>query len=172
MEYYTDAFYGDLTLYASWVNEDDGIPFTYVILEDGTVEIRSYTGHRRFITVPEKIEGRVVSSIGDGAFAGETKLREVGLPSGLTHIGLSAFAGCSNLVSMYIPENVTEIEASAFAECVRLSTIAFVGRSQLLSIGISGHRRLYFQPVRGRLGLFVRAYLFPEQVAQTDLPLC
>ena len=135
VEYYTDAFYGDLTLYASWVNEDDGIPFTYVILDDGTVEIRSYTGHRRFITVPEKIEGRVVSSIGDFAFAGETNLREVGLPSGLRHIGLNAFAGCYNLVSMYIPENVTEIEVGAFANCVRLSTVAFTGQSKLLTIG-------------------------------------
>ena len=135
VEYYTDAFYGDITLYANWANESDGIPYTYVILEDDTVEIRSYTGHRRFITIPEKIEGRVVSSIGDFAFAGETNLREVGLPSGLRHIGLSAFAGCSNLVSMYIPENVTEIEAGAFAECVRLSTIAFTGQSKLLTIG-------------------------------------
>ena len=135
VEYYTDAFYGDLTLYANWVNEDDGIPFTYVILEDGTIEIRSYTGHRRYITIPEKIEGRIVSSIGDFAFAGETNLREVGLPSGLRHIGMYAFAGCSNLVSMYIPENVTEIEAEAFAECVRLSTIAFTGQSKLLTIG-------------------------------------
>ena len=135
VEYYTDAFYGDITLYASWVNEDDGIPYTYVILEDGTVEIRSYTGHRRYITIPEKIDGRVVSSIGDFAFAGETNLREVGLPSGLTHIGLSAFEGCSNLVSIYIPENVTEIEESAFAECVRLSTVAFTGQSKLLTVG-------------------------------------
>ena len=135
VEYYADAFYGDITLYASWVNEDDGIPFTYRILDDGTIEILSYIGHRRFITVPEKIEGRIVSSIGDFAFAGETNLREVGLPSGLRHIGLSAFAGCSNLVSMYIPENVTVIEAGAFAECVRLSTIAFTGQSKLLTIG-------------------------------------
>ncbi len=135
VEYYADAFYGDITLYASWVNEDDGIPFTYRILDDGTIEILSYIGHRRFITVPEKIEGRVVSSIGDFAFQGETNLREVGLPSGLRHIGKYAFAGCSNLVSMYIPENVTEIEVSAFAECVRLSTIAFTGQSKLLTIG-------------------------------------
>ena len=135
VEYYADAFYGDITLYASWVNEDDGIPFTYRILDDGTIEILSYIGHRRFITIPEKIEGRVVSSIGGGAFAGETNLREVGLPSGLRHIGGSAFAGCSNLVSIYIPENVTEIGGGAFDKCVRLSTIAFTGQSKLLSIG-------------------------------------
>lgn len=133
--YYTDKFHGEVTLYAKWVNEDDGIPYTYVILDDGTVEIRSYTGHRRFITIPEMIEGRVVSSIGDFAFANQTRLREVTLPSGLNHIGLAAFQNCANLVSIQIPENVTEIEGYAFSGNVRLSTVAFLGNSKLQNIG-------------------------------------
>lgn len=133
--YYEDKFYGEeLTLYAKWANEDDGVPYTYVILEDGTVEIRSYTGHRRFITIPEKIEGRAVSSIGDFAFSGQTRLREVTLPAGLTHIGLNAFENCANLISIQIPANVTEIEAYAFSNNVRLSSIAFMG-NKLESIG-------------------------------------
>ena len=134
-DYYADKFYGEVTLYAKWVNEDDGIPYTYVILDDGTVEIRSYTGHRRYITIPEKIEGRVVSSIGDFAFAGQTRLREVGLPSGLTHIGMGAFQNCANLVTMKIPANVTQIEEYAFFGNVRLSTIAFAGGSKLSTVG-------------------------------------
>ena len=135
-DYYADKFYGDeLTLYAKWVNEDDGIPYTYVILDDGTVEIRSYTGHRRYITIPEKIEGRVVSSIGDFAFDGQTRLREVTLPSGLTHIGLYAFQNCANLVSVHIPENVTQIESGAFSGAIRLSAVTFAGDSKLETIG-------------------------------------
>ena len=134
--YYEDKFHGEeLTLYAKWVNEDDGVPYTYVILDDGTVEIRSYTGHRRYITIPEMIEGRVVSSIGDFAFAGQTRLREVGLPSGLTHIGRYAFQNCANLVSVIIPEKVTEIETGAFRGNARLSTVAFSGNSTLTTIG-------------------------------------
>jgi len=97
---YEDVFSSDLTLYANWVNEDDGIPYTYVTLDDETIEIRSYTGKRRYITIPDKIEGKVVSSIGDFAFSGQTRLRQVNLPSGLTHIGLSAFKNCNNLISM------------------------------------------------------------------------
>jgi len=133
--YYEDKFYDDITLYAKWVNEDDGVPFTYVELEDGTIEIRSYTGRRRFITIPEKINGKVVSSIGEFAFAGQTRLREVGLPSGLTTIKWYAFQGCSNLVSMYIPENVTSIGEYAFVDNIRLSTIAFTGVSKLKTVG-------------------------------------
>ena len=135
-DYYVDKFYGEeITLYAKWANEDDGVPYTYVILDDGTVEIRSYTGHRRYITIPEKIDGRIVSSIGDFAFAGQSRLREITLPSGLRHIGLSAFSACSNLISIQIPANVIEIEDKAFKDNVRLTTIAFPGNSKLESIG-------------------------------------
>ena len=133
--WYADEFTSDLTLYAHWVNEDDGIPFTYVILDDGTVEIRSYTGHRRFITIPDYIEGRIVSSIGEEAFKGETRLREVKLPKYLKRIRRSAFEGCSNLVSMEIPDTVTEIGDKAFYDNVRLSTLIFGQESQLVSIG-------------------------------------
>ena len=133
--YYEDKFYGEVTLYAKWVNEEDGVPYTYVVLDDGTVQIRSYTGHRRYITIPEKIDGRIVSSIGDFAFSGQTRLREVTLPSGLNHIGLYAFQNCANLVSIHIPANVTEIEEGAFFGNVRLSTVAFLGSSKLQTIG-------------------------------------
>ena len=133
--WYEDEFHSDLTLYANWVNEDDGIPFTYVELDDGTIEIRSYTGHRRYITIPDYIDGKVVSSIGEFAFKGETRLREVKLPKYLRRIRLSAFEGCSNLVSMEIPDTVTEIGEKAFLDNVRLSTLTFGQNSQLVSIG-------------------------------------
>ena len=134
--YYVDKFYTEeITLYAKWINEDDGLPYTYWILDDGTVEITGYTGHRRYIVIPEKIEGRIVSSIGDFAFYGQNNLREITLPSGLRHIGESAFEDCANLISMQIPENVTEIEHGAFRGNVRLSSVAFPGSSKLVSIG-------------------------------------
>ncbi len=133
--WYEDEFHSDLTLYANWVNEDDGIPYTYVELDDGTIEIRSYTGHRRYITIPDYIDGKVVSSIGEFAFKGETRLREVKLPKYLKRIRMGAFSGCSNLVTMEIPDTVTEIGANAFYDNVRLSTLIFGEDSQLISIG-------------------------------------
>lgn len=145
LDMYRDAFNTDLTLYAKWINEDDGIPYTYVILDDGSVEIRSYTGHRRYITVPEIIENRLVSSIGDFAFSGDTKLREIQLPDSINHIGQSAFEGCSNLVSVNIPDSVTEIESYTFKDNVRLSYIEIGQNSRLKSIGdfaFSGCQRL------------------------------
>ena len=135
LDLYRDAFRSDLTLYAKWINEDDGVPFTYVVLDDGTIEIRSYTGHRKYITVPEIIDNRIVSSIGDFAFAGQSKLREVELPDTITHIGISAFEGCSNLVSMNIPDSVIEIESGTFRNNIRLGYVNIGSQSSLKIVG-------------------------------------
>ena len=138
--WYEDVLTADRTLYAKWVNEDDGVPYTYAELEDGTIEIRSYTGHRRYITIPDYIDGKPVSSIGTGAFAYQTNLREVNLPKYLVRIGNQAFLGCSNLIKMEIPDTVTEIGKYAFCDNVRLSSVAFGADSQLTSIGIFAFR--------------------------------
>ncbi len=135
LELYTTKFTKDITLYAKWVNEDDGVPYTYVVLDDGSVEIRSYTGRRRFITVPDMIEGRVVSSIGERAFEGQTRLREVKLPSTLTRIKLRAFYGCSSLSNISIPDSVHTIEEYAFFDCARLTAINFGAGSVLDTVG-------------------------------------
>lgn len=131
---YSDKFVSDLTLYANWVNEEDGIPYTYVELPDGTIEIRSYTGHRRYLTIPDYIDGKVVSSIGVGAFAGETRIREINLPKYLVRIRDNAFAGCNNLLNIKIPDTVTEISVKAFYDDVRLSYVAFGEGSALTKI--------------------------------------
>lgn len=133
--YYEDKLYDNVTLYAKWVNEDDGIPFTYTTLNDGTIEITSYTGRRRYITIPAMIEGKLVSSIGEGAFANQSRLRGVTLPEGIVNIGDNAFAYCNYLVSMEIPSTVIQIGADAFFQNTRLRTVVFSGTSRLESVG-------------------------------------
>ena len=135
LNWYTDVFTSDITLYAGWVNEDDGVPYTYVILDDGTVEIRSYTGHRRYITIPERIEGRGVSSIGDFAFEGQSRLRQINLPDGLTNIGLAAFSGCTELTGIEIPDGVKSIGSQAFYNNARLSEVVWSEDIALTTIG-------------------------------------
>lgn len=122
-QWYEDVFSADLTLYAKWANEDDSVPYTYVTLADGTVEIRSYTGHRRYITVPDAIDGKTVSSIGMSAFEGEDRLRQVNLPRQLKTIGERAFMGCTNLMEIHIPDTVQSIGSRAFYANTRLSAV-------------------------------------------------
>ncbi|MGN1104128.1 MAG: leucine-rich repeat protein [Candidatus Coproplasma sp.] len=133
---YEDIWNSDLTLYANWVNEDDGVPYTYVTLEDGTVEIRSYTGHRRYITIPDKIDGKTVSSIGDFAFDGQNRLRQINLPSGLTNIGICAFRNCNNLTEIILPDGLKSIGTGAFQNAVRMRTVGISSDSALESIGM------------------------------------
>lgn len=133
--WYEDVFVGDLTLYANWANEDDGVPYTYVTLEDGTIEIRSYTGKRKYITIPEMIENKKVTSIGAFAFQNQSRIRQITLPSGLKHIGQNAFSGCYNLLSITLPKSVETIEAGAFQNAVRLSNVYIPIDSNLSSIG-------------------------------------
>ncbi len=135
LNYYNDIFSSDLTLYALWGNEDDVVPYTYVTLPDNTIEIRSYTGHRRYITIPNKIENKDVTSIGDFAFSGNSRIREVNLPNKLNNIGSYAFSDCSNLVSMTIPDGVKELGSCAFSNDNRLSEIIISDNSSLTKIG-------------------------------------
>lgn len=135
LNWYQDVFTSDLTLYANWVNEDDGVPYTYVTLPDDTIEIRSYTGRRRYITIPEIIDGKQVTSIGEFAFANQTRLREVTLPNGLNNIGRSAFENCVNLTNISIPQGVISLGEKAFYNNIRLHSIAFEQNSQLTKVG-------------------------------------
>lgn len=135
LELYDDVWTSDLTLYANWVNEDDGVPYTYVTLDDGTIEIRSYTGKRRYITVPEKIDGKLVTSIGDFAFDGQSRFRQVNLPSGLTNIGQGAFRNCNNLNELILPSGVNTIGDSAFENAVRLRAVGTNENGKLERIG-------------------------------------
>ena len=56
-----------------------------------------------------------VTSIGDRAFDGCTKLTRVVIPDSVTSIGYSSFRGCYSLPSVAIPDSVTSIGDSAFA---------------------------------------------------------
>ena len=132
---YEDVWTGDITLYAKWANEDDGVPYTYVTLDDGTVEIRSYTGKRRYITVPDKIYEKTVSSIGDFAFDGQTRLRQVNLPKTITNIGKFAFRNCNNLYALNLPDGVKTIGENAFENTVRLQNIGMNAGIALEKVG-------------------------------------
>lgn len=82
-----------------------------------------------------------VTAIAPQAFAGNTKLKNVVLPSGLVTIGNNAFNGCTALVSINIPNTVTLIDDGAFNGCVSLSELTFeAGNDKVgLFIGSGDH---------------------------------
>ena len=56
----------------------------------------------------------ISGDIGESAFEGCTKLRNVGLKDGVIKIGKRAFANCKNLKSLTIPRTVVSIAPDAF----------------------------------------------------------
>ena len=113
---------------------------------DGKAQITKYTGAGGVLTIPNKLEGYIVTSIGDNAFYGcaglttvniskEVKsigynafykctgLTDISLPEGVTSICNNAFYGCAGLTTVNIPKGVTSIGANAFHSCTSLTTV-------------------------------------------------
>lgn len=79
----------------------DGADFTYALNSAGTgYVITGYTGQAENVTVPSEYMGKPVLEIGSGAFAGNTVIRIVNLPSCITRIGSAGFKGCSALTTV------------------------------------------------------------------------
>jgi len=134
-DYYTQIFTQDTKLYAGWINEDEGSVYSYTQLDDGTAEISSYTGRRKYLTVPEKIDGLTVSSIGERAFSENHRLRSIKLPETVRSIQDMAFYNCSSLSGIDIPERVEAIGNNAFKGCVRMLSVGIAATGKLESIG-------------------------------------
>ena len=97
--------------------------FEYSVRDDGTVEITGYSGSVEKVDIPEKIDGKSVTRIGDRAFYDCSSLASIMLPDGVTSIGDWAFYDCSSLTSITLPDGVTSIGDGAFYGCTSLASI-------------------------------------------------
>lgn len=106
--------------------------FSYIILADGTIEIKNYSGTDAEVEVPSTIDEKTVTSIGEYAF-GYPNLTKVTLPSTITNISGQAFYSCQTLESINLPEGLLTIGPSAFYYCGKLenadipSTVTSIG---------------------------------------------
>ena len=80
---------------------------------DSTVKIVKYTGNESSVKIPDSINGRSVTKIGEYAFEEKQSLTEVILPNKLESIGDFAFFGCIKLKKLDIPQRVKEIGQNA-----------------------------------------------------------
>ncbi len=97
--------------------------FTYEETEGGYV-ISKYTGSDAVVVIPSKINNKPVVEIGYQAFAGNSAITEVVLPSTVKTITSAAFAYCTNLSKMDLPKGLTVISSAAFADTkLKYSTV-------------------------------------------------
>ncbi len=82
-----------------------------------TVTITGYTGAGGVVTIPAKIDNRVVVRIGESSFENNQTITKVVLPEGLIEIYPFAFSGCTNLASVSFPSTLFYLAQGAFANC-------------------------------------------------------
>ncbi|MCR4791198.1 MAG: leucine-rich repeat protein [Lachnospiraceae bacterium] len=114
----------DQTYARDYDYEDDTRP-------DGGVVITGYHGTSTEINIPDYIDGKPVTAIGDEAFK-ESAVEKVGLPESLTRIGQHAFYD-SQISFIGMPDGLKSIEYSAFMDCEQLTSITLP--STMESIG-------------------------------------
>lgn len=115
-------------------NTAEGVEMTFKVISaaDKTCQVgtgdydtppaisKSTTGN---ITIPKKIKGFNVVSIGEYAFKGCGKPIQIAIPTTISSIGYMGFEDCSSLTNIYIPSSVTSIGDYAFSGCSGLSSI-------------------------------------------------
>ena len=114
-----------MTVFAAGGTTTSGL--TYEINGE-SVTITGYTGNEASVVIPNEIEGKPVTAIGERAFYQNKTLTSVAIPDSVTGIGKSAFYK-SGLENINIPAGVTTIEMSTFWECYKLESITFEGRT-------------------------------------------
>lgn len=88
--------------------------FNYIINDD-KVCITKIIQNEEIIEVPNMIEGKLVTCIGESACFNKFNLKEVILPDNIAEIGEYAFACCENMQIVNIPSNIKRICKNAFS---------------------------------------------------------
>ena len=106
----------------------------YELINGGTeYMIKSYGTASGEIAIEDYHRGKPVTSIGDKAFKGSTRITKVTIGNFVKTIGTHAFSNCNNLTALIMSDSVTSIGASAFQSCRNLSELRL--SSALESIG-------------------------------------
>ncbi len=114
----------------------DGLKYMVTSESQKEVMLLGYEGEKPMgaLTIPAKVQGYSVTSIGGRAFEHCQNLTTVSIPNSVTSIGYRAFIVCTGLTSIEIPNSVTTIGSEAFNSCTNLESVLFAEGSKLTRI--------------------------------------
>ncbi len=114
------------------VEEGEGT-WEYHVKDDQTVEVTGYSGNETNLVVPDRLDGKAVTSIGERAFIGSnstnpvfrSELKEITLPASVETIGRVAFDMNFELQHVYFAEDskLKKIDIGAFDYCTSLKEL-------------------------------------------------
>ncbi len=143
----------DIVLYAWWAEENKTVDFGYTE-SDEYVTINSYNGTVKNVHIPEFINDKIVSIVGENAFKNES-IVEMVLPSRINSILKEAFYNCSALKKVTFLGN----------ECALLDNYAFAGCSLLSKFNSDKEGALVVPSSCSKIG----SYAFNNLVLITDV---
>ena len=76
--------------------------YQYILLEDGTAEIKKYSGKAETLEIPDQLDGHRVTGIGDDAFSYRSSLTSVTIPDSVTQVGINPFKNCDKLQTIRV----------------------------------------------------------------------
>ena len=97
--------------------------FTVAALDANSYKLVSYIGTGANVVVPTEYNGLLITKIEANCFKGNTTIKSVVIPEGITSMGNAVFYGCTNLESVTIPSTVTNTGNAAFYNCTSLKFV-------------------------------------------------
>ena len=68
--------------------------YEYIILDDGTVKITKYNGSAQELAIPDTLDGKKVTSIGNRVFSACRSLTSIFISDSVSQLDKLAFFGC------------------------------------------------------------------------------
>ena len=116
-----------------YVEYSDSVPYAYTVYVDHVV-LEKYKGTETEVEVPEEVEGKPVTEIGEDCFHSYKELIRITLHEHITTIDDFAFFGCTNLREVLQCGQVEVFGISCFDKCEALETVEWGGEVEIISL--------------------------------------
>ena len=148
----------------------------YALREDGTAEVVATSvlaSGLDEITIPEKVNGHIVTAVGTGAFRMYSEAKII-LPETVQSIGSCAFEDCDKLAYIKIPDGVPSIETSVFYNCISLKDVVIPDSVTMIDDQAfkSCRSLVEIRIPEGTVGIGNYAFVGCESLTSVTLPEC
>ena len=109
--------------------------FTYSENGNGNITLTKYNGKETSPELPSVIDGKTVAAVGESCFAGNTSVKKIVLPDGISEIGDYAFECCANLEEVKLPDSLKIIGEGVFSACTKLNAVELPENIEVIKKG-------------------------------------